>query len=347
MTVRPLHRIDGTPIHGSEYGIPDEQTLEEVVNATVQTLANEIPGFQVGPRIGGSMLGTLAILRTIEATTNDLLGQGNSSSAALFRFSSQQPRPVYRELRRMGPRIALEYRAHYQTPPHVDRFERGLAVHHQFGTVERHVSLAHLLDDTAPLEAQVNHNSFLASEGANYQGIGISDPAIENYIGDIYEGETSAGVLTVFADGHLCIDALNGSLRRSVHYFENKDSRAGVTDWTRYSGRKSDAELSTADLELRSARFSATFMHLHATQLFKDIQAQGISAADLMGVTSSDTAADTYANVDVVSHSPSLARSLLRYANHPGHGNRIHYNEDSQMAFLSEPGDLDGLRGQP
>ncbi|HJP96141.1 MAG TPA: hypothetical protein VJ843_02090 [Candidatus Saccharimonadales bacterium] len=339
-----LLRIEGCSDYQEyESGMPDKETIEQIRDAAISVLANEIPGFQVGPNIGRSTLGVLATLDVIQETITDHMGSDGMPDTP-FRYSRQTPRPLHNELARTGPAVAPEFMEMYQLPPHVDRGERGLAVHLQGDIITREVQLAHLRDEARPLVVSKTIGGFLAPEAVQYSGSGIGDEHFTDYVGgQICSGETSQGVMTIFSEGNMDFPSLSGRLRTSIHFFKNPP-RNTTSSWTRFTGRENDSSLTPEAIEQKNATFIHTFMHMQATQMYINLKEEhGLHSADI-GRAARASSADGLADVlhqlqkeGILNSDGALA--LQRYVLHPGHANHIAYAEDCGPFLLYE-GDL-------
>ncbi len=334
-----LLRIEGTlSYQDRDWGMPDEGTVQQIQGATSLLLANEIPGFQIGPNIGKSMLGIMATLDVIQGVTSEQLQQNaDYNASSIFRYTQQTPRPIHNELSRIGPAVPYEFMEMYRLPPHTDRQECGPAVHLQSDVVTREVQLAHLRDEKQPLTIEKTIGGLLAPGAVQYKGSGMPDEQFANYIGGpIHRGETSEGVMTIFSEGNMDFPSLAGRLKTSIHFFKNPP-RNTTSSWTRLTGRESDHRLAPDVIEQKNSTFLYTFMHLHATQAYKQLRSvHGLHPEDIGQATA---AAHTDELSDVL-HELQLPRdsalSLRHYINHPGHADNIAYAEDCGPFLLYE-----------
>lgn len=338
-----LLRIEGSPdCDNRQWGMPDPETTAEIVEATHAVLANEIPGFQIGPNIGSSMLGIMATLDTIQDVVSEQLTKDVEHNASdIFRYTRQTPLPIYNELARIAPAVPREFMATYQLPPHVDRGECGLGVHLQADNIEREVQLAHLRHEEQPLIVEKTISGLLATNAVRYQGPGIADEQFADFIGGpVYRGTTSEGVMTIFSEGNMNFPSLDGALRTTVHFFKNPP-RNLTSSWTRFTGREQHHTLGSNDLESANSIFRYTMMHIHATHIFKILmQEDGVHPEDIGSASLADSAeelADTLHQLEKdTGLSPKAALALRRYINHPGHANGIAYSQESGPLLLYE-----------
>lgn len=331
-----LLRIEGSPDRDDrQWGMPDPRTTAEITDAACAVLANEIPGFQIGPSIGRSMLGVMATLDTIQEVVSDRLTKdAGYNSSKIFRITRQMPLPFYDELARTGPAVPLEFMAMYQLPPHSDRGECGLAIHLQGDAVEREVQLAHLRDEKQPLGVEKTIGGLLALNAVRYKGPGMTDESFAEFIGGpVYHGTTSEGVMTVFSEGNMDFPSLNGALKTSLHFFKNPP-RNVTSSWTRFTGRERDHTLDPVALEKENLKFRYTMMHIHAAQIYKNLtQENGVHPEDIGSASLADSA-DELASVllrlkDETGLTPKATLALQRYINHPGHASGISYSQES------------------
>jgi hypothetical protein len=338
-----LLRIEGAiGRQDRDWGMPDEETIQHIQAATASMLANEIPGFQIGPNIGGSMLGVLATLDVIQDVTSKQLQQNTDHNTSdIFRYTNQMPRPIHNELSRIGPAVPYEFMEMYRLPPHVDLRECGLAVHLQSDAVVREVQLAHLRDEKQPLTVEKTIGNVLAPRAVQYTGLGISDEQFADYVGSpIHRGETSQGVMTIFSEGNMDFPSLDGKLRTSIHFFKNPP-RNTTSSWTRLTGKEADHLLAPDAIEQKNGTFLYRFMHLHAAQAYKQLRGEhGLHPEDI-GQATLAASPNELANVLHMLQadgmlSPDSAVSLQRYINHPGHADNIAYAEDCGPFLLYE-----------
>jgi hypothetical protein len=331
-----LLRIEGSPdCDNRQWGMPDPTTITEITDATYAMLANEIPGFQIGPNIGRSMLGIMATLDVLQDVVSSQLAKDTGHNPSkIFRYTRQTPLPFYNELARTAPAVPLEFMATYQLPPHVDRGECGLAVHLQADAVEREVQLAHLRSEGQPLVVEKTIGGLLAPNAVQYKGPGMTDERFADFIGGpVHYGTTSEGVMTVFSEGNMNFPSLNGTLKTSLHFFKNPP-RNVTSSWTRFTGRERDHELSPHALGKENSKLRYTMMHMHAAQIYKDLtQEHGVHPEDIGSASLADSA-DVLANVLLQLKSetcltPEANLALLRYSNHPGHASGISYSQES------------------
>lgn len=338
-----LLRIEGALDHqGHDRGMPDEETIRQIQGAASAMLANEIPGFQVGPNIGRSVRGVLSTLDVIQDVVSEHLQQDiDHNTSGIFRYTQQTPRPIHNELGRIGPAVPYEFMEMYRLPPHIDLRECGLAVHLQGDAVTREVQLAHLRDEKQPLIVEKTIGGLLSPKAVQYKGSGITDEQFADYVGGpILTGETSQGVMTIFSEGNMDFPSLDGRLRTSIHFFKNPP-RNTTSSWTRLTGRESDHCIAPDALERKNDMFLYRFMHLHASQEYKQLREEYDLHPEDIGQATLAASADELADVlygfeadGIVSASGALA--LRRYINHPGHADNIAYAEDCGPFLLYE-----------